>query len=103
MHNIKHCKEKQNIIRRNTTKHKLKKNKYIYIYRHTHIHTLIKYIRSPQIYKERTFWLIKFEDELRGAVNSFEFCTENDFVKGCDFENTVNSYSYYKTLSFSFS
>jgi hypothetical protein len=25
MHNIKHCKEKQNIIRRHTTKHSLKK------------------------------------------------------------------------------
>jgi hypothetical protein len=27
MHNIKHYKEKQNIISKNTTKHRLKKNK----------------------------------------------------------------------------
>jgi hypothetical protein len=47
--------------------------------------------------------LIIFEDELQGAVDSFEFCTENDFVKGCDFESAVNSYNYYETLHFSFS
>lgn len=37
------------------------------------------------IYRERTFWLIKFEDELQMTVDSFEFCTENNFIKGCDF------------------
>jgi hypothetical protein len=31
------------------------------------------------------------------------FCIENDFVKGCDFESIVNSYSYCETLRFSFS
>jgi 5-methylcytosine-specific restriction endonuclease McrBC regulatory subunit McrC len=70
MHNIKHCKEKQNIICRNTTKYKLKKKKKSYNRKSKNIYTLIKYIWSPQIYREKTFWLIKFEDELQGVVDS---------------------------------
>jgi hypothetical protein len=115
MHNIKHCKDwkaehhlqehnKTQIQKKKKEKKRKEKEKDIKSYncKSIYIHSLIKYIWSPQIYRERTFWLIRFEYELQWVVDSFEFCTENN-LKGCNFESAVNSYSYYETLRFSFS